>query len=97
MEEQVRERLEAITDAFSENAYKCVISNPVPGAEYRKIEMNRMEGQWYIEKYTSKQVFHEKKPHEDARAFLAEMFGDSFKNINIWSDEYEYTLRLSKK
>ncbi|MBQ8813967.1 MAG: SAM-dependent methyltransferase [Lachnospiraceae bacterium] len=97
MEVQIRERLDAIGKAFSEQAYKCVISNPVSGAEYRKIEMNRMDGQWFLEKYTQKQVFHEKKSHEDARTFLTEMFGESFKNVNVWTDEYEYTLRLSKK
>lgn len=97
MEDQIRERLAAIENAFNENAYKCVISNPVTGAEYRKIELNRMEGQWYLEKYTEKQVFHEKKTHEEAKAFLADVFGGSFKNVNIWGDDYEYTLRLSKK
>lgn len=97
MEEQIRERLEAIEKAFGEAAYKCVISNPVTGAEYRKIELNRMDGQWYLEKYTAKQVFHEKKNHEETKAFLSEVFGGSFKNVNIWTEEYEYTLRLSKK
>lgn len=97
MEEQARERLEAIGNAFNENAYKCVISNPVSGAEYRKIEMNLMDGQWYLEKYTVKQVFHEKRDHEGALAFLMEVFGDSFKNLNIWTSKYEFTLRLSKK
>lgn len=97
MEDLIRERLDAIEKVFSEQAYKCVISNPVSGAEYRKIEMNRMDGQWFLEKYTQKQVFHEKRNHEEAKAFLAGMFGDSFKNVNIWTDQYEYTLRLSKR
>lgn len=59
--------------------------------------MNRMNGLWYLEKYTEKQVFHEKKDDREAKAFLSEVFGNSFKNMNIWTSEYEHTLRLSKK
>ena len=97
MDELIREREEAIEKVFGADAYKCVISNPISGTEYRKIEMNRMNGLWYLEKYTEKQVFHEKKDDREAKSFLCEVFGDSFKNMNIWTEEYEYTLRLSKK
>ena len=61
MDELIREREEAIEKVFGADAYKCVISNPISASEYRKIEMNRMNGLWYLEKYTEKQVFHEKK------------------------------------
>lgn len=97
MDELIREREEAIEKVFGADAYKCVISNPISGTEYRKIEMNRMNGLWYLEKYTEKQVFHEKKDDREAKFFLCEVFGDSFKNMNIWTEEYEHTLRLSKK
>ena len=97
MDELIREREEAIEKVFGADAYKCVISNPISGTEYRKIEMIRMNGLWYLEKYTEKQVFHEKKDDREAKSFLCEVFGDSFKNMNIWTEEYEHTLRLSKK
>jgi len=97
MDELIRERKEAIEQVFGADAYKCVISNPISGSEYRKIEMNRMNGLWYLEKYTEKQVFHENKDDREAKVFLSEVFGNSFKNMNIWTSEYEHTLRLSKK
>lgn len=97
MDDLIREQAEAIDAAFGERAYKCVLSNPLGGAAYRKVEMNRMNGRWYLEKYTEKQVFHEQRDDEGARAFLREMIGREFKNMNCWDDGFEYTLRLSKK
>ena len=93
--ESLREALDKI---FTEEIYKCVISNPVKKDEkYKKVNLSLLEGEYFVEKYTDTQVFHEKKGAEDAKAFVLTLLASAYKSFHAWSDDFEYNVQISKK
>lgn len=89
---------EAIAVSFHEGVYKCILSNPVAKTEgYRKIVLNRLPGGFQLEKYTEKQVFHEKLTEEEAASFLCDALLDRFRQYNGWDESREYQIRISAK
>ncbi|MBU5488036.1 SAM-dependent methyltransferase [Clostridium sp. MSJ-8] len=91
-----------INEVCSDNIQKVVISNKISkDNKYNKIIIMQKEnskGVYYqIEKYTDKQVFHE---NIDADIFVdrvIENFFEKYKQLNAWSYDYTYDLKVSKK
>ncbi|MGL4449576.1 MAG: class I SAM-dependent methyltransferase, partial [Sarcina sp.] len=52
---------------------------------------------YQIEKFTDKQVFHENVSKEELRDRLFTLTEGNFKNLNAWSTECTYDLKISKK
>ena len=76
---------EAVAASFHDGIYKCILSNPVSKAEgYRKIVLNRLQGYFQLEKYTEKQVFHEKLTQDQAQSFLCNALQEHFRQYNGW-------------
>ena len=89
---------EAIAASFHDGIYKCILSNQVSKAEgYRKIVLNRLQGCFQLEKYTEKQVFHEKLTQEQVPGFLCDALQGHFRQYNGWDAAREYQIRISAK
>lgn len=74
---------------------KIIISNATSG-NYKKIIFEKIKDNYYISKYTEKQVFNENIPTSNLREKIADFFGD-FKQINAFDNDTEYQLKKSKK
>ena len=93
--EDIRGALEA---AFHEGVYKAVLSDPVKGAQYRKVTLERKrQGGYLVEKLTQTQAFHENVSFDQAVAFLCEALGGDFRQYNGWDDQCEHALRVTAK
>ena len=86
---------DALTRAFTDATYKCVVSNPI-GSEYRRVELRLIDDAYHVEKLTSTQAFHENLPFAEAAALVAELFL-SFRSLVAWDSELEHSVKLSKK
>ena len=87
---------EFISNAVREGAYRFVISGPDGGCGYRRIALALADGEFFAEKLTEKQAFHEHIPFENAPERIEALFS-GFSQINAWSREYEFTARVTKK
>jgi SAM-dependent methyltransferase len=89
-------------DKIFKNAIKLVISNKKNKAyEFNKIiiQIKVIDNStiYQIEKYTDKQVFHENLSQEEAIGRTEEFLEENFKQLDAWSEDTEYTMKLSKK
>ena len=87
---------EFIGEIIREGAYKIVMSGAEAGCEYRKITLNLTDGEYFAEKLTEKQAFHERIPLPAAEERLLSLFG-GFSQINAWNGAFEFTARITKK
>ena len=91
-----------INEVCSDNIQKVVISNKISkDNKYNKIMIMQKEnskGVYYqIEKYTDKQVFHENIDTDIFVDRVIENFFEKYKQLNAWSYDYTYDLKVSKK
>lgn len=87
-----------IYDSFPSGTYFCILSNPVKKDEmYNRIEFSLVNGTYIVKKYTAKQVFHSHMSLEEVLAYIIELLGKIYRNLNSWDGTYEYSIRLSKK
>ncbi|MDF2819945.1 MAG: hypothetical protein K0R15_386 [Clostridiales bacterium] len=89
-------------DKIFKNAIKLVISNKKNKAyEFNKIiiQIKVIDNStiYQIEKYTDKQVFHENLSQEEAIGRTEEFLEENFKQLDAWSEDTQYTMKLSKK
>ena len=89
----IREFLEQIV---SQGAYRIVLSAPDADAAFRKIKLNLDRSEYFAEKLTDKQAFHEHIPLEAACGRIEALFA-GFSQINAWNDAYEFSARITKK
>ncbi len=82
---------------FTEKIEKAVLSSPVAGADYKKITITHRAGSYFLEKFTEKQVYHEKLPFEETLNFICRSLGVKYKILNAWDEINEYNLRVTKK
>jgi hypothetical protein len=75
---------------------KAVISNPTKESQYKKIEILKKAKGYQAIKYTSKQVFHENFNEMELLEFVEKLI-DGFLQMNAWSSESEFELKISKK
>lgn len=88
-----------ISDAINLGAYKFILS----GSRDKQNALRRVcftmlnnEGLFFIEKLTEKQAFHSRIPIDSAVDEIIHCF-EGFTQINAWSNELEFTAKLSKK
>ena len=92
----------AIGDIISENIVKVVISNKMKSdVQYNKIVflLKEKKGEEYyqIEKYTDKQVFHENISKSKFEESLFENIEAKYKQVNAWSENSTFDMKISKK
>ncbi|MBQ9887427.1 MAG: SAM-dependent methyltransferase [Lachnospiraceae bacterium] len=90
----LREYISTIMEA---NPYKMIISNPTAGSSYKRIVIAFKDSYYQAEKYTEKQVFHENISGTELADFCEKLLADSFKQLNAWTSDNEYSIRLTKK
>ncbi len=91
----IREYVEKI---FENNVTKAVISKPADkNSEFKKITVNLMKEYYQIAKYTEKQVFHENVKENKIKERFLEITDGKFQQINVWCEDREIFLTVSKK
>lgn len=85
-----------------ETASKIVISNKRNKSnEFNKIviqlKISEKGNTYQFEKYTDKQVFHDNLDLDVAIERTTEFLMDSFKQLDAWSEDEEFIIKLSKK
>lgn len=90
---------ELLLEIEKTNPYKIVISGGK--GEYKRIVFARKiiggKNVYQLEKYTDKQVFHENIEEAMLISNLEKCLEGSFKQINSFSAEWEYDIKISKK
>ena len=74
---------------------KLIVSNP-KNAEFKKIIFEKINNKYHISKYTETQVFNENVDADYLEKYLLVLL-DKYKQINAFSGEFEYQLKVSKK
>lgn len=84
---------------FNDNIKKAVISNPKnKSLEYRRISIRRIDDKvFHIEKFTQTQVFQENIQADSIVDRVCRFMDDGFACLDAWSDEWQYSLKTSKK
>jgi len=78
--------------------YKFVLSdNRNKESEYKKVNVERKKEGFYAEKFTQKQAFHHNFDINEAEKFLSEMIEEGFRQVNIWDEDFEYSIKITKK
>ena len=94
----MNELFQCIEDMFEkDDIIKIVISKPAKKSnEYIKITIERKKDNYLISKYTKKQVFHENIDEKEIASKVNELSIPDFRQINAWSDSFEYIILISK-
>lgn len=93
MGNELQEKLE---DIFCDDVEKIVLSNGKNG-EYKKIVIQKRNKGYQAEKFTDKQAFHENLTAEAVRCYCENCMDDGFKQLNAWTSDTEYSVKISKK
>ena len=93
MGNELQEKLE---DIFCDDVEKIVLSNGKNG-EYKKIVIQKRNTGYQAEKFTDKQAFHENLTAESVRCYCENCMDDGFKQLNAWTSDTEYSVKISKK
>ena len=91
-----------LNDIFNEKVIKIVISNKLKSDnKYNKVAVNLLSNSkkeyYQVEKYTDKQVFHENIEVNKIQNKLKEIIFNNYKQVNIWTDSFDYDIKISKK
>ena len=98
----MEDTVKIINEICKDNIIKVVISNKKnKEIKYNKIafqlkEKNNQE-YYQIEKFTDKQVFHENIEIKDLNYKIIEYMKEDFKQLNAWSNNTTYDVKVSKK
>lgn len=85
-----------IKDIFENSVDKIVLSNG-KNSEYKKIVISKQKNGYQAEKFTEKQAFHENLSTSQVECFCAECMDMGFRQLNAWSGDMEYSIKVSKK
>ena len=86
-----------LNELILDNPLKFVISNKnKTDYMYKKITIDKIGEKFNISSYTEKQVFNSSLTSNELKKFLLESL-ENFKQINIWSEKFEYMIKVSKK
>lgn len=91
-----------LNDIFNEKVIKIVVSNKLKSDnKYNKVAVNLLSNSkkeyYQVEKYTDKQVFHENIEINKIQNKLEEIVFNNYKQVNIWTDSFDYDIKISKK
>lgn len=87
---------EALDNIFKDEIIKIIVSNPNSSSKYKKINFERSGNIFYESAYTDKQVFNKSINTLDITMYLEDKVNE-FKQINLFSVNYEYMIKVSKK
>lgn len=93
MDNELNDKLQSI---FSEDIEKVVISNG-KNAEFKRIVISKQKKGYQAEKFTDKQAFHENVTAEQVECYCKDCMDMGFKQLNAWTDEAEFSVKISKK
>lgn len=89
---------DSLTCILNDSPLKLVISKPASKDQpYQKITIEQKGSYYQIAKYTKKQVFHENVAAEQLYEKCADYLETSFRQMNAWSKNKEYSVSVSKK
>lgn len=91
------ELMAVLTEILHKDTKKIIISNPGNGKQFVKIGIENKAGRFYASKYTQKQVFNEEIKPDELVEYCSGFLTESFRQLNVWDEEYEYSLKISKK
>lgn len=94
--------IKIINEICKDNIIKVVISNKKnKEIKYNKIVFQIKEKKnkdyYQVEKFTDKQVFHENIDMKELNDKIIEYMKDDFKQLNAWSTNTTYDVKISKK
>lgn len=94
------ENMESISE-FAEQIISCgahriVLSGPRGEKRYKKSTFSLVNGQYFIERLTEKQAFHEYCEKKEAAMRICSDF-EGYTQVNAWNGEREFTAKLTKK
>ncbi len=90
------ERNAKLKDIFSEDIEKIVISNG-KNQTYKKIVISKQRNGFQAEKFTEKQAFHENIGMDQVECYCKDCMDAGFKQLNAWSMDTEFSMKVSKK
>ena len=90
---ELKEKLEEIIDHPLE---KIILSNGTKD-QFKKIVLTRENDNYAAEKFTEKQVFHERISVGQLGCFCESCMDNGFRQLNAFSNGEEFSLKLSKK
>ena len=94
----MQEAAEYIKNLNWQKIYKFVLSdNKNKESEFRKVTGELKKDMFYVEKFTQTQAFHRNFLPEEGENFIDEMIKEGFRQINLWDDEFEYSVKITKK
>lgn len=83
---------------YTQGINKVIISKPKNKSnEYKKIVILKKKDNFFAEKFTEKQAFHQNLSFEDSLNFCIENLQEDFSQLNAFDDNYEYSILVSKK
>lgn len=85
--------IDKITD---EGVIKLTISKPKNNAEYRKITVAKTKNGYFAEQFTQKQAFRKNMTAAELNSYIKSMIAD-YLQMNIWTDQTEHIVLISKK
>lgn len=92
---ETREYIERI---FANRPSKTVISKPFAKSNiYIRIVIENKVDYYQCSRYTDKQVFHENIAMNDIVDFCENLMTKEYRQLNSWSNGFEYMLMISKK
>ncbi len=87
--------------AESDHSDNMAFASEQEHREYEKIVISlKLIGgvlKYQAEKFTRTQAFHENMDKKDAKSYVVHLLETDFRQVNSFSDEVEYNLRISKK
>lgn len=90
--------MNSINRIVNDSITKMIISKPADkNNEYKKIVIEKKRDYFQAAKYTQKQVFHDNVKAEELADYLAKLVGEEFLQLNVWDEQKEHILLLSKK
>jgi SAM-dependent methyltransferase len=82
---------------INEKMYKIILSKPVKGVEYTRVEIVKNGEKYQASAYTARQVFHSNFDFAGMEGYVGGLLGASFLHFAAWDGEYEYSARVTKK
>ena len=87
---------QVIKEILENNIVKVVLSNSKE-SKYKKIVVTKTEQGYQAEKFTETQAFHENIKDNQLAVYCYTCMDTGFKQLNAWDNEYEYSIKISKK
>lgn len=93
--ETLQEYLQTMLD---QKPLKIILSNSKSKLDLcKKIVITKKSGCYQVESFFTKQVFHENINQDKLFDYVYTTIEEKFSQLNVWNEEFEYSLRLSKK